>query len=148
MPLYVDTKFLPSIKSIVAFVNKKRIHENTGLSKYAVERLDNINEIFEELFKKINLNCYGNMLNSVRKAVTANKESFYDLCLEDKCEVIYEMLILFQNNSLSAKLSLIGGQAKTSRVRITNSLKDNDKMSIIHQSPSGIFEHEIELTSL
>lgn len=148
MPLYVDTKFLPSIKSIVAFVNKKRINENTGLSKYAVERLDNINEIFEELFKKINLNCYGDMLNSVRKAVTANKESFYDLCLEDKCEVIYEMLILFQNNSLSAKLSLIGGQAKTSRVRITNSLKDNDKMSIIHQSPSGIFEHEIELTSL
>ena len=88
------------------------------------------------------------MLTSIAKTINEHKEKFFELSIEDKCLVINEMLYLYQNNAQSSKLSLIGGPSKTSRIRIQKNLKDTDKMSIIHQSPSGIFEHGIELTSL
>ncbi|WP_423740617.1 Cas9 endonuclease PAM-interacting domain-containing protein [Enterococcus cecorum] len=55
---------------------------------------------------------------------------------------------MFQCNSQLANLTKIGATSKFGSIIISKNLKDTDKMSIIHQSPSGIFEHEIELTSL
>lgn len=147
-PLYLDTNSIRMIKSITSFVRKKRENEDAQLTNFALKELVDIDQIFLELVKKLNLKCYQNMLTSISKAIDEHKEKFFELSIEDKCLVINEMLYLYQNNAQSSKLSLIGGPSKTSRIRIQKNLKDTDKMSIIHQSPSGIFEHEIELTSL
>ncbi|MCJ0579276.1 hypothetical protein MMJ51_12240, partial [Enterococcus cecorum] len=76
------------------------------------------------------------------------RDNFISLDKETKCEMIYELLRLFQCNSQLANLTKIGATSKFGSIIISKNLKDTDKMSIIHQSPSGIFEHEIELTSL
>lgn len=147
-PLYLTDSNIRMVKAITSFVRKKNENDTARLSQYALNELTNIDQVYLELVKKVNLKCYQNMLTSICKSINANKDMFFELSMEEKCIVIYEMLYLFQNNAQSSKLSLIGGPAKTSRIRIQKNLKENDKMSIIHQSPSGIFEHEIELTAL
>lgn len=147
-PLYLNNTNIRIVKAITSFVRKKLENDTFRLSEYYLNELKGIDQVYLELVKKINLKCYQNMLTSVCKTINTNEEMFFDLSLEDKCIVVYEMLYLFQNNAQSSKLSLIGGPTKTSRIRIQKNLKENDKMSIIHQSPSGIFEHEIELTAL
>ena len=73
---------------------------------------------------------------------------FSGLDMEDQCIVLSEILHIFQCNSSLANLKLIDGSAKAGRIRIVNNISDIGQISIINQSPTGIYEQEIDLKSL
>lgn len=77
--------------------------------------------------------------------LTKKRENFSKLNDEDKCIVLSEILHMFQCQSGSANLTLIGGSAKAGILVLNNNITNFQQISIINQSPTGIYEREIDL---
>ncbi|MEQ3508920.1 type II CRISPR RNA-guided endonuclease Cas9, partial [Enterococcus cecorum] len=146
-PLLLENKYIEELKAVSSFVRKKSINKNHRLSKFEIDKLGDLNEMYDVIINKVNASIY-QVLSKKYSELVGFRENFVKLDEEEKCKIIYELLHLFQCNVVYPDLQLIGGVSKFGRLSITKGLKEYDKMSIIHQSPSGIFEHEIELTSL
>lgn len=146
-PLFLEHKYTEELKAVSNFVRKKSTNKNNKLSKFEIDKLSDLDEIYDVILNKVNTPIY-QVLNKKYDELIRFRDNFIKLEKEEKCKIIFELLHLFQCNAVYSDLQLIGGVSKFGRLSITKSLKEYDKMSIIHQSPSGIFEHEIELTSL
>ena len=68
--------------------------------------------------------------------------------IEDKCIVLGEILHLFQCQSGSANLKSIGGPGNAGILLMNNNITGCNRVSIINQSVTGIFEKEIDLLTL
>ena len=55
---------------------------------------------------------------------------------------------MFQCQSNSANLKLIGGPGNAGILVLSNNIASCSQISIIHQSPAGIYEREIDLKTL
>ena len=62
--------------------------------------------------------------------------------------MLYEILHLFQCNSTLADLSGIAGPGNAGSLVLSNEIGKYDSIAIIHQSPTGIYEQEIDLNKL
>ena len=51
-------------------------------------------------------------LGAQAKTLTEKREKFKELCIEEKCIVLYEILHFFQCQSVTADLKLIGGSGR------------------------------------
>lgn len=54
---------------------------------------------------------------------------------------------MFQCNSVKSNLTVLGGK-ETGNIRIMKTITNYDKVSIIHQSPTGVFSQEVDLLTL
>ena len=68
--------------------------------------------------------------------------------MEEKCIVLSEVLHLFQCQSGAANLKLLEGPASAGILVLNSNISELDEILIINQSPSGIFEKQIDLLRL
>ena len=63
-------------------------------------------------------------------------------------KVLMQILQLTQCANLGADLSLIGGAKKSGVMLISKEITKCQEFKLIHQSPTGIFENEIDLLNI
>lgn len=102
-------------------------------------------KLYETFLDKIRHSIYRVKLSSQEKTLVNGKEKFIGLSVEEKCQVLYEILHLFQCQSGAANLKLIGGPASAGILKMNNNIGTSKAISIINQSPTGIYEKEIDL---
>ena len=71
-----------------------------------------------------------------------------ELSKENQCIVLSEILHMFQCQSTTADLKLIGGPARAGILLLNNNIMYCKNISIINQSPAGIYEQEIDLKTI
>ena len=101
--------------------------------------------VYDELYKKIKDTVYQKRLSAQEKTLYEGREDFIELGKENKCIVLSEILHLFQCQSSLANLKLIKGPSGAGKLVMNNNITKCNKISIINQSPTGIFENEIDL---
>ncbi len=104
--------------------------------------------LYDEFLNKIKNTIYNSKLGAQEKTLSEKRNIFIDLSVEDKCVVLSEILHMFQCQSSSANLKLIDGPASAGIIKIGNNISNIGQISIINQSPTGIYEQEIYLKSL
>ena len=82
------------------------------------------------------------------KTLTDNRNRFKALADEEKCVVLSEILHMFQCNSSTSDLRLIGGPREAGGILMSNNITKCNQISIINQSPTGIYEQEIDLLKI
>lgn len=133
------------LKKVTGFCNRRRdnknymISENDGITE---EKLLNLYDCF--LDKLVN-SIYAKRLGEQAKTLTMHKEKFLRLGKEEKCILLGEILHMFQCQSGASDLSLMGGPGKAGLLVLNYNITKIEKISIINQSPTGIYEQEIEL---
>ena len=75
-------------------------------------------------------------------------KKFKELCIEEKCIVLYEILHFFQCQSAAADLKLIGGSGRAGILCLNKNITDCSRIEMIHQSPTGIYEQAVDLNAL
>ena len=55
---------------------------------------------------------------------------------------------MFQSNSIASNLKLIGGPEKAGIIVLNNNITKCKQIFIINQSPTGIYEQEIDLKKI
>ena len=136
------------LKRILKYVNRQKENRNATLTDY--DKLTEIEliELYDKFLYKIKNTVYHVRLGAQIKTLEGNREVFCKLSNEEKCLVLSEILHMFQCQSGAANLKLIKGPASAGILVMNNNITGCKKISIIHQSVTGVFENEMDLLAL
>lgn len=143
--LILTAKDTEILKKVIKFVTRKK--ENKNLEIVSHDELDtsDLLDLYDVFLDKLINTVYHVRLGAQVTTLTKKRENFSKLNDEDKCIVLSEILHMFQCQSGSANLTLIGGSAKAGILVLNNNITNFQQISIINQSPTGIYEREIDL---
>lgn len=135
------------LKKVIKFINRRK--ENKEVKIYRSDNLDStmLNALYDEFVYKLNNTVYSNRLGGIGEKISAKKDKFNSLEIEEKCLVLYEILHIFQCNRISADLKLIDEKAG-GVLTMSKNISGYKEVCIINQSPTGIYEQVIDLQKL
>ncbi len=136
------------LKKILKFVSRRTENPDIKIiEKDGLEEADLIH-MYEVFLDKIENTVYRTKLDAQVQNLKKGKKMFESLSKEDKCIVLSEILHLFQCQSNMSDLKLIGGPEKAGSIKINKNITECKQISIINQSPTGIFQQEIDLKKI
>ena len=91
---------------------------------------------------------YSVILTAEKEAVKKGREKFLELSRAEQCNTIKKILHIMQCRSARENLKEIGGGTEAGRILINKNIDKCKQISIINQSPTGIYEEEIDLLKL
>ena len=136
------------LKKITKYIQRRKESKDLKLTKQDNITEKELLELYDVFTEKLNHSVYAVCLGTQGKTLVQKKPAFVALPVEEKCIVLSEILHLFQCQSGSANLKLIGGPASAGILYLNSNISDAGEILIINQSPSGIFEKRIDLLRL
>ena len=82
------------------------------------------------------------------KSLLANRSIFVDMSVEMQARTIYQILHIFRCNRMLADLTALQGAKSAGTVLMSKKISLNDKIMIINQSPTGLFENSVDLLTV
>lgn len=146
--LILSPKDTRTLKKIMKFVARKQVNKNVTLKKADGIDRDDLIQLYDELLYKIANTVYNVKLSAQKKNLSNGRAIFLELEDEEKCIVLAEILHMFQCQSGAANLKLINGSGKAGIITLGINITGCKQISIINQSPTGIFEKEIDLKKI
>lgn len=137
-----------TLKRILKFIQRKKENKNLKLVSADKVTEENLLHLYDSFLDKLKNAIYNKRLSAQIKTLSEKRDNFIKLCIEDKCIVLGEILHLFQCQSGSANLKSIGGPGNAGILLMNNNITGCNRISIINQSVTGIFEKEIDLLTL
>lgn len=136
-------------KRIVKFTEREKTLRKEIVPRPAdgIDKENNL-ALFDFLSEKLSKTLYNIAYKTQAQLTSGNKETFANLTEREQVKTLYELLHLFQCKSMRSDLSLIGGPAQTGKLLKSKEITGNDKAEIIYQSPTGLFEHSVDLLTV
>ena len=134
-----------TVKKIVKTVEQMKENKNYKLNAHDGLEETQLVELYDVLTDKIRNTPYKIRLGSQLETLEKGREKFIGQDMEEKCKTLYEVLHLFQCNSSKADLTGIGGPANGGALLLAKEVSKYEKITLINQSPAGIFEQAIDL---
>lgn len=136
------------LKKVIKFVNRRKGNKDAKI--YVSDNLSEemLNNLYHTFLRKLQKTVYSIRLKAQEKTLLEKKDVFEKLSLEERCLVLVEILHMFQCQSGSANLKLIGGPGNAGILLMNKDITKCNKISIINQSPAGIYEQAVDLKLL
>ena len=129
-------------------MNRKNENKDAKLSERDGMTEERLLQLYDTFLDKLSNTVYSIRLSAQIKTLTEKRAKFIGLSNEDQCIVLNEILHMFQCQSGSANLKLIGGPGSAGILVMNNNITACKQISVINQSPTGIYEKEIDLMKL
>lgn len=147
--LCLDEATMAYLKKVLKFVG--RMTESRG--NLRVTSFDGILpeenlKVYDLFLDKLKKSVYGKKLSAQVQTFVDGREKFMSLSSEEQCKLLNEALHLFQCNPVDANLELIDGKKRVGSLTISKNIPAKGNIKIIYQSPTGIFEQEVDLMKL
>lgn len=136
------------LKTILNFVKRRSENREITITEHDGITSEQLLQLYDVFLDKIRYTVYGKRLSAQKITLTEKRDKFKELSLEEQCIVISEILHMFQCQSGSADLRLIGGPARAGLLLMNKEVSKCEKISIINPSPTGIYESEIDLKTI
>lgn len=146
--LVVSRRFQEVVKKVCKYYNVRNQNRNAVLSEKEELTDEVLLELYEEFQRKLSNTVYKVRLHSQIATLEKGKDRFTGLSKEEKCLVLYEILHLFQCNSIAANLKAIGGPGKGGRLVMSKDISKLNHIYMINQSITGFYEQVIDLKSI
>ena len=130
------------------FVQRAKENKNLEIVKSDKIETEDLIYLYDVFLNKLKNTIYCICLETQEKTLTEKRETFLELSNEEKCFMLSEILHMFQCKSGSSDLRLIGGAGKAGILVMSNNITKCNQISIINQSPTGIYEQEINLKTV
>lgn len=136
------------LKKIIKYVNRRKDNKNAVIVGHDELYEEDLIKLYDVFLDKIVNTIYHVRLSAQQKTLTDNRGKFCELSNEDKCIVLSEILHMFQCQSSAANLKLMNGPGNAGILVLNSVISKCKQISIIHQSPTGIYEQEIDLKKI
>lgn len=146
--LVISSNETITLKKILNYVNRKKEQKNITLTEYEALPDQKLIELYDRFLDKLKNTVYKVRLGTQAKTLEEKRKIFCQLKKEEKYLVLAEILHMFQCQSVVANLKLINGPASAGTIYINSNITGYKKISIIHQSVTGVFKNEIDLLAL
>lgn len=140
-----DYRYCKKIDNFI--VKSKETRNSISASNYGLTAEENIS-LYDIFIEKYKGRKYHVFFESVAKTLYEKRNNFVKLSTDDQVKVLNEILHGFQCNAVYPSLELIGGPKLTGRIQKSSNISNFDSIKLIHQSPTGLFEKEINLKEL
>lgn len=137
-----------TLKKVIKFVQRRKDNKNLKIVEQDKLSQDDLLNLYDTFLYKIQHTVYHIRLGAQEKILTEKRNDFLELTIENQCVVLSEILHMFQCQSGAADLKLIGGPGKAGILVMNNNITKCSQVSIINQSPTGIYEQEIDLKKI
>lgn len=104
--------------------------------------------LYDTFLQKLRDTVYNNRLSEQVKKLEKGRTIFTELSLEEQCVLLSETLKLFQCNAVLADLKLVGGAAHAGMITLNKRVDSAKGLKIIHQSVTGLFQNEMDISAL
>lgn len=162
-------------KRIIAFNGLRNLNKDKSMTAYDDNTMrvyvrDNLfkdkNQLFDknkfnEIVKGKNISVYKDMVKRYETSIykfrpntavipilKSGEDKFINLPIEEQFKILQEILKLFGAINGTANLTLIGGRPSTGEMKISNNISNLKQCILIHQSPTGVFEQQIDLLKI
>lgn len=105
-------------------------------------------QLYDMLLAKSANNLYKNRPASQTATLKEKREQFAKLSLSKQIHVIKEILNLFKCASASADFKLLDKGAACGILKVSNNITKLKQCVLVNQSPTGVFEQEVDLMKL
>lgn len=146
--LILDEASQRVLKKILKFIRRRSQNKEAMISEQDELEDVSLTALYETFYSKLTDTVYGVRLSAQVKNLEKGRETFQKLSREDKCMALGEILHLFQCNSSSANLKMIGGGGSAGILVMNNNITKLDNIAIINQSSTGFYEQRIDLKKL
>jgi CRISPR-associated endonuclease Csn1 len=104
--------------------------------------------LYDELYNKLKNTIYNVKLSAQVDVFEKGREIFEKLSIEKQAQFLYNAISLFGSSPSGKDLKLIGGSPTAGVITMSSKIKEGEKISIVHQSVTGLFEKEVDLNRL
>ncbi|MBR5318112.1 MAG: type II CRISPR RNA-guided endonuclease Cas9 [Peptococcaceae bacterium] len=137
-----------TLKKVLKYADRYKENKNVTLTAYDGLEQVQLVELYDAFLYKLQNSIYKVRLGAQGETLQKKRDAFLKLTMEEQCLVLAEILHLFQCQSGAANLKLIGGPGNAGILVLGNNVLKFNQFSIINQSPTGIYEQEIDLLKL
>jgi len=137
-----------TLKKVVKFVQRRKEIKDLRIVDYDDITQEELVGLYNAFFQKLADTIYQVRLGTQAKTLESKRDNFLQLSKEEKCIVLFEILHLFQCQSVAANLKLIGGPGKAGILVLNNNITNCNNICIINQSITGIYEQKIDLKTI
>ena len=136
-------------KNIVKFHDRQSaLKKELTVTEFDGITAEENNRLYGVFAHKLSTFPYNAVHTTPAKVFENGREIFENLSLENQAKLLYEALHLFQCNRINADLTLIGGAKNSGIVLLTKNLSAKNKLYIVNQSPTGLFEQYVDLMTV
>lgn len=136
-------------KNIVKFHDRQLVlKKELTVTEFDGITAEENNRLYGVFAHKLSTFPYNAVHTTPAKVFENGREIFENLSLENQAKLLYEALHLFQCNRINADLTLIGGAKNSGIVLLTKNLSAKNKLYIVNQSPTGLFEQYVDLMTV
>lgn len=146
--LVVSKKIQEVIKKVEKYCADYKVNKNVVISDKMALDDEALLLVYEEFQRKLECTVYGKRLGSQIAVLQNGREQFERLSKEEKCLVVDEMLHLFQCQSGTANLTMIGGAKNAGTLKLNKDISKMEQISIVNQSVTGFYEQVIDLKTV
>lgn len=144
-----------SVRNAISLcLNQKWITYIKKLEKNVESNNDNLltkeqnYELYDILIEKHSKCIFSKRPNAVGDKLLKGKEKFIHLSLHEQAVVLLQILQLSQLSNLGSDLSLIGESKKSGISFINKNITETEEFLLINQSPTGLYQSEIDLKTI
>lgn len=144
--LYLDYEQEKYLKRIEKFIDRKKIND-----KLLIKEADGITKeknikLFEMLLEKLEFSIYKNRPNNQIKLLKESIIKFKELGIEQQVLVLDEILWLFRCKAKTTmNIKCLGGSEGSGNLTKNQKFIKKEKVYIVHQSVTGIFEKKVDI---
>ena len=136
------------LKKVLKFVARRKENKNLTIVPQDGITSADLLQLYDTFVDKLEYAIYKVRLSAQGDTLREKREKFASLTPEEQCIILFEILHFFQCKSGSTDLRLIGGKGQVGVLYLNIKISNYKQISIIHQSPAGIYEQEIDLNRL
>lgn len=140
MPLYLDIVWNQYVRDLEKMLS-------TGYCVESVTKKEN-EKLYQLLTEKHLGKLYRERPNAIGDKLNNKKEIFSGLEVNQQAKVLMQVLQLTVLGNLGADLQLIEEASKAGITLISKNICDAEEFRLIHQSPAGLYTHEIDLLTV
>ena len=137
-----------TLKKIQKFIMRRKDDKTVRI--YDSDQLmeESLCHLYDTFLEKLSSTVYAKRLQAQTKTLLDKKNTFLTLAREEKCIVLNEILHMFQCQSGSANLKLIGGPGSAGILVLNSDITKIQNICMINQSPAGMYEQMLDLKTI
>ena len=139
---YYTMNYIKKIEKAVA--NEFYEEKEQGINVLSKEKNQ---KLFEQIKNKYQNSIFQNKIGLVGNIIVENEKKFNSLAIPEQCYTLME-IIKNLNTGDGINMLLIGGKKETGKTAINKKILSNDDFILVQQSPTGLFQKEIDLLTV
>ena len=145
--LILNNEHTITLKAVLKFVSRKKLNKESLITSYDHLEESQLLALYDVFLDKLEHSCFSKPQSFTQpiKVIKKGRDIYIRLSLEDKCQILSEILHLFQCNATLSNLTLIKGPANTGKILINKKLPQDKSITIIYQPVTGFYEQYIPL---